>query len=50
VVSGTAALCLLVVPLYAMGSQGSSVALVFADVVVGAVLGMLVISAHLSER
>jgi hypothetical protein len=45
-ISGTAALCVLVVRLYAMASEGSSVALLFADVLVGAVLGMFVIRAH----
>ena len=41
---------MLVFPLFAMASERSSVALLFADVLVGVVLGMLVISAHLSER
>ena len=49
-IAGNAILCLLVVPMYAMARQGSLWALLAADILVGAVLGTLVISAHLSER
>ena len=49
-IAGNATLCLLVVPTYAMAGHGSPWALLAADILVGAVLGTLVISAHLSER
>ena len=49
-IAGNATLCLLVVPTYAMAGHGSPWALLAADILVGAVLGTLVVSAHLSER
>ena len=49
-IAGNSILCVLVVPMYAMAGQGSPWALLAADLLVGAVLGTLVISAHLSER
>lgn len=49
-IAGTAALCVLAIPLYAVASTGSWITLLVADLLVGAALGMLVISAHLSER
>jgi MHS family proline/betaine transporter-like MFS transporter len=47
---GTSALCLLAVPLYLEAVQGSRVALLLANLVVGALLGALVVSAHIAER
>lgn len=48
-VSGTGLLFVLVVPLFRSASGGSGVALLAANVAVGAAVGMLVISAHVSE-
>lgn len=48
-VGGTGILFLLVLPLFITAGRGSGVALLGANVVVGAAVGMLVLSAHLSE-
>ena len=48
-VTSTVTLGLLVLPLYFLATQGPWVGLLVADVVVGASLGGLVISAHLAE-
>lgn len=47
---GNAVLVLLVLPLYITAAAGSGVALLGANVAVGAAVGMLVINVHLSER
>ena len=49
-VTGTVALCLLPLPLFAAATDGSTALLFLADVLVGAVLGTLVVGAYLSER
>ena len=49
-VAGNSFLCVLVVPMYAMAGRDRLGRGPAADLVVGAVLGTLVISAHLSER
>lgn len=48
-VGGTGMLFLLVLPLFTAAGRGSVVALLIANLVVGAAAGMLVLSAHLSE-
>jgi MFS transporter, MHS family, proline/betaine transporter len=48
-VSGTGSLSLLVLPLFVMAGGGSTVALLAANIAVGAAVGTLVLSAHLSE-
>lgn len=47
--TGTSTLCLLVTPLYLLANQGSWATLLAADVLAGAILGALVIGAHLAE-
>jgi MFS transporter, MHS family, proline/betaine transporter len=48
-VGGTGVLFLLVLPLFVAAGGGSTLALLGANVVIGAAVGMLVVSAHLSE-
>ncbi|MFC6009287.1 MFS transporter [Angustibacter luteus] len=48
--TGTVGLGVLVLPLYGLASSGSTSGLLVADVVVGALLGSLVVSAYLAER
>jgi MHS family proline/betaine transporter-like MFS transporter len=47
--AGTLALCALVVPAYFLATEGTSVLLLVADVLIGVALGAMVISAHLAE-
>ena len=49
-VTGGVALCVLPVPLFAAATDGSTVLLLLADVVLGATLGTLVVGAYLAER
>jgi MHS family proline/betaine transporter-like MFS transporter len=47
--AGTSTLCVLVVPLYLLAVDGSWVMLLCSDLLVGAMLGAMVVSAHLAE-
>jgi MFS transporter, MHS family, proline/betaine transporter len=47
---GNAVLCVVAFPMYAIATQGSTVTLLVADMVVGIALGALVVGAHVAEQ